>query len=279
MLEINKIHQGDCLTLMKEISNESVDLIISDPPYKTTARGHAGNSGGMLQKEINKKGMVFNHNTILPEDYARYLFNRLKESGHCYIMTNHVNLINMLNQFTSVGFHFIKSLIWDKGNKIMGQYYMSQFEYILFFRKGKGKKINECGTADLLSIPNKKTKGEDGKNIHDTEKPVKLMEVLIKNSSNEGDLVLDPFMGSGTTALACMNLKRRFIGMELDERYYKIAEKRLDKAKLEILNTSIVDEDNVEFIEKNKEVLKQNIATDDGIPPKPKDLGILPKII
>ena len=216
---------------MKNIPNESVDLIITDPPYKTTARGHAGNSGGMLQKEINKKGMVFNHNNILPRDYARFFFNRLKDGGHCYIMTNHTNLIDMLNQFTQVGFHFIKSLIWDKGNKIMGQYYMSQFEYILFFRKGYGKKINNCGTPDLLSIPNKKTKDEFGKNIHDTEKPVKLMEVLIENSSNEGDLILEPFMGSGTTGVACVNLKRDFIGIELDEKYFEIAKERINSAK------------------------------------------------
>ena len=73
-----------------------------------------------------------------------------------------------------------KSLVWDKGNKIMGQYYMSQFEYILFFRKGKGVKINNCGTSDILSVPNKKTEDERGKNLHDTEKPVELMRILIE---------------------------------------------------------------------------------------------------
>lgn len=227
MLELNKIYNMDCLEGMKQIENESVNLIISDPPYKTTARGHAGNSGGMLQKEINKKGNVFKHNSILPRDYARYLFNRLKDGGHCYIMTNHVNLIEMLNEFKSVGFHFIKSLIWDKGNKIMGQYYMSQFEYILFFRKGIGVKINNCGTSDLISIPNNKTK-IDGNNIHDTEKPIELMKILINNSSKEGDLVLDPFMGSGTTAIASLQINRRFIGFEIDEEYHSISEKRLE---------------------------------------------------
>jgi len=230
-METNKIYQGDCLEFMKELEENSVDCIISDPPYKTTARGNAGNSGGMLQKDINKSGNVFKHNSILPREYARYLFNRLKDGGHCYIMTNHVNLIDMLNQFTSVGFNFIKSLIWDKGNKIMGQYYMSQFEYILFFRKGFGKKINNCGTSDLISIPNKKTKGEDGKNIHDTEKPIELMKILIANSTKEGDLVLDPFMGSGTTALACLKINRNFIGMEIDEKYFEIANKRIKEVR------------------------------------------------
>ena len=105
---------------------------------------------------------------------------------------------------------------------------MSQFEYILFFRKGKGKKINKCGTADILSVPNKKTKGEDGKNIHDTEKPVELMKILIENSSQENELVLDPFVGVGATAIACKDLNREYIGIELDEKYYNIACSRID---------------------------------------------------
>ena len=134
----------------------------------------------------------------------------------------------MLNTFTDCGFHFIKSLIWDKGNKIMGQFYMSQFEYILFFRKGRGVKINNCGTSDILSIPNIKTKDKNGNNIHDTEKPVDLMRILIDNSSKEGETVLDPFMGVGGAGIACKNLNRNFIGIELDENYFNIAKDRIE---------------------------------------------------
>lgn len=182
----------------------------------------------MLTKEINKKGMVFTHNNVNISEYLKEFFRLLKEGSHCYVMTNHVNLQEMLNAFTDAGFHFIKSLIWDKGNKIMGQYYMSCFEYILFFRKGKGIKINNCGTPDILSIPNKKTK-IGGKNIHDTEKPVELMKILIENSSKEGDTVLDPFMGSGSTGIACKQTNRKFIGIEIDEQYFKIAEERINE--------------------------------------------------
>ena len=190
-----KLINGNCLDTLKNIPNGSIDLIVTDPPYPTTSRGNAGNSGGMLQKDINKKGKVFTYNNINCKEYAPEFYRLLKDGSHCYVMTNHINLIDMLNTFTDVGFHFIKSLIWNKGNKIMGQYYMSQYEYILFFRKGKGKKINNCGTSDILSISNKKTKDKDGKNIHDTEKPIELMEVLVNNSSQENELILDPFMG------------------------------------------------------------------------------------
>jgi site-specific DNA-methyltransferase (adenine-specific) len=94
-------------------------------------------------------------------------------------------------------------------------------------RKGGERPINDCGTPDILSIPNKKTKGVDGKNIHDSEKPVALMQTLIQNSSNEGDVVFDCFMGSGTTGIAAIKCNRNFIGIELDEKYYQTSQQRI----------------------------------------------------
>lgn len=186
------------------------------------------------------QGQVFKHNNIDCAEYAPEFYRILKDGSHCYVMTNHINLIHMLNTFTDLrteeekekgvkpyGFHFIKSLIWDKGNKIMGQFYMSQFEYILFFRKGRGIKINHCGTSDILSVPNNKLKGNDGKNLHDTEKPVELMKILIDNSSKPNDVVLDPFMGIGSAGIACKELDRQFIGIEIDPAYYQIASNRI----------------------------------------------------
>lgn len=224
------LKNGDCLELIKTIPDKSIDLVVTDPPYKTTSRGNAGNSGGMLQKDINKKGLVFKYNDILPKEYIPELYRVLKDGSHCYIMTNHVNLQEILNVATDSGFKFIKSLIWNKKNKIMGQYYMSQFEYILFFRKGKGKKINHCGTSDILDIPNKKKlKIVMEKNLHDTEKPIELMKILVSNSSNENEIVLDPFMGIGSTGIASKQLNRNFIGFEIDIDYFNIAKRRIDE--------------------------------------------------
>lgn len=110
----------------------------------------------------------------------------------------------------------------------MGQFYMNQFEYILFLRKGAGVKINNCGTSDILSVANKKTKDENGKNIHDTEKPVDLCKILIENSSNENDTIIDPFMGVGACGVAAKQLNRKFIGIELDDTYFGIAKKRIE---------------------------------------------------
>lgn len=224
-----KLINDDAIKTLKSLKSECIDLIITDPPYKVTARGNAGNSGGMMKKKLSMQGKIFEHNDVKPIEYIPEFYRILKDGSHCYIMTNHVNLQEILNVATECGFKFIKSLIWNKGNKIMGQYYMSQFEYILFFRKGKGKKINKCGTADILNVPNKKTKDENGGNLHDTEKPVELMKILVENSSQENEIVLDPFMGIGSTGMACKELRRHFLGIEIDEKYFNIAKERIDK--------------------------------------------------
>lgn len=223
------IYNLDFLDVVQTMEDNSVDLIVTDPPYKTTKRGvsKSTTTGGLVRSELGRQGKIFKHNDIKISEFMPQLYRVLKEGSHCYIMTNHVNLVEMLNVAKECGFHFIKSLIWDKGNKIMGQCYMSQFEYILFFRKGKHKKINYCGTADILSVPNIKSKNEYGQNLHDTEKPVELMEILIKNSSNENDVVFDPFMGIGSTGVACKNLQRNFIGIEIDKEYFDIANDRI----------------------------------------------------
>ena len=224
-----KLINDDAIKTLKSLKSECIDLIITDPPYKVTPKGCAGNSGGMMKTKLTMEGKIFEHNDVKPIEYIPEFYRILKDGSHCYIMTNHVNLQEILNVATECGFKFIKSLIWNKGNKIMGRFYMSQFEYILFFRKGKGKKINNCGTADILNVPNKKTKDENGKNLHDTEKPVELMKILVENSSQENEIVLDPFMGIGSTGMACKELRRHFLGIEIDEKYFDIAKKRIDK--------------------------------------------------
>ena len=131
-----KIYNADAIKIMREMGDNSIDLIIIDPPYKTTKRGISKKTttGGLVRSELGKQGKIFKYNDIKPQEYIPELYRVLKEGSHCYIMTNHVNLQEMINVATESGFHFIKCLIWDKGNKIMGQCYMSQFEYILFLR-------------------------------------------------------------------------------------------------------------------------------------------------
>lgn len=108
---------------------------------------------------------------------------------------------------------------------------MNCFEYIILFRKGGDRQINNCSTPDILSIPIKKLKDENGNNLHDTEKPVELMKILIDNSTNKGDVVFEPFMGIGSTCIACLELHREYIGTEIDKKYFEIAKKRIEQAE------------------------------------------------
>lgn len=224
---------GDCLVEMKNIPDKSIDLIVTDPPYRLTSRGSSGTMSGYWASSLSKQGKVFENNDIDIEEYLPEFYRVLKDGTHCYIMTNQSNLPHFLNVISKSSFKFIKCLIWDKCNKICGRYYMNCFEYIIMLRKGRERTINDCGQGDILRVPNKKTKRNDGKNIHDSEKPITLMEILISNSSNEGDCILEPFMGSGSTGVACINTKRDFIGIELNEEYFKIAEERINNAIIE----------------------------------------------
>lgn len=225
------LRQGDCLEIMKDIPDKSIDLIVTDPPYKLTSRGCSGTMGGYWKEEKAKKGVIFDNNSISCKEYLPEFYRILKNKSILYLMCNNTNLQEMINVATQSGFKFVKSLIWEKGNKICGRYYMNCFEYILLFRKGGDKPIKNCGTPDILKVPIKKQKDINGKNLHNTEKPVELMKILIENSSDENDIILDPFMGIGSTGIASKELNRNFIGIELDEKYYKIACERINNTQ------------------------------------------------
>lgn len=230
---MSDLKQGNCLDLMKYIPDKSIDLIVTDPPYKLTSRGTSGTMGGYWKNEKAKKGIIFDNNNISFDDYFKELYRVLKDDSILYIMCNNKNLRELLNVANDTGFKFVKNLIWEKNNKICGKYYMGCYEYIGLFRKGRDKPINKCGTPDILKIPIKKLKDVNGKNLHDTEKPIELMKILIENSSNINDIVLDPFMGIGTTGIACKELNRNFIGIEIDENYFNIASKRIKVGEIE----------------------------------------------
>ena len=233
------LYNEDALKVLDTMPSESVDMVFSDVPYKTTTRGNAGAMGGFWTTDLVNKGKIFENNDVSPSAYLPQLYRVLKDGSHCYIMTNNLNLQEMLNEGVKAGFRFVKSLIWDKGNLICGTYYMGAFEYILLFRKGKDRPINNCGTPDLLSVPVKKMKDRDGNNLHDTEKPVDLMKIIIENASYPDEVVLDPFMGIGSTGVASLLTGRKFIGCEIDKRYYDIACQRCEDAEKKINNRGL----------------------------------------
>lgn len=244
---------GDCLELMKQIPDNSVDLIVTDCPYKIVAGGvtieekkdersgilrkraisdGTACSNKWIKKDLDevpcavKSGKMFKHNDISFSEWLPDAFRVLKRGSHCYIMINGRNLKELQTEAEKVGFKFVNLLAWRKNNKTPNRYYMQQLEFVLLLRKGGARNINNMGTSNCLDIPN-----IIGKKKHPTEKPVDLMRIFIENSSNEGDIVLDPFAGSGTTGVACLNTNRKFIGIELDENYFNIAKNRIEAAQ------------------------------------------------
>ena len=235
-----EIHNDDCLNVFKTINDNSIDLIVSDIPYKIVSGGCTKDTvkiratkfmGEMLDRysledhNLIKSGKLFKHNDIKFSEFLPSLYRILKDDSHCYLMVNGRNLNELQNEAEKVGFKYQNLLVWDKGNATPNKWYMNACEFILFLRKGKAKNINNLGSKTILSVPNVRNK------MHPTEKPVELMQILIENSSNENDTVLDPFMGSGSSGVACINTHRNFIGIELDKTYFDIAQNRINKLR------------------------------------------------
>lgn len=216
---VNKIYNNCAIEGMRELYNkygECIDLCITDPPYKISSRGKVGK--GVKQKPsgvlTRNDGKVFDNNSLKPEEYVPLIYKLLKPNSHFYIFTNVSNLNNMINVAEKTGFKLHNILIWEKNNCTPNQFYMKNCEYILFFRKGKAKWINNIGTKTVHKFDNVKNK------THPTEKPVELLKLYIENSSSLNDVVLDPFMGSFSLAEACYKSNRHFVGYEIDKEFY-----------------------------------------------------------
>ncbi len=233
--------QGDCLELMKDIPDGSVDCAVIDPPYKIVAGGCrkvalGDECAGIMNKrrESNKRtdwveevrtGKMFKHNNIKFEQWLPELYRVMADKSHTYLMINSRNLSELQNKAEQAGFKFQNLLIWDKGNVTPNRYYMQGYECVLMLRKGGAKNIVNKGTSNILRVPN-----IIGNKKHPSEKPTALLEIMINNSTQEHETVLDMFMGSGSCAVAAINTNRKFIGIELDPDYFKIAEQRISQA-------------------------------------------------
>lgn len=219
------LYNDDYLNVLKNIEDESIDLIVTDPPYKVISGGKPikkGTPSGMLSKN---DGKIFKYNNVDPQELFPELYRVLKNESHCYIMTNTLNLENYLYLSRINNFQLHNLLVWEKNNCTPNRWYMKNCEYILFLRKGNAKKINFIGSKTVHKFDNIL-----GTKNHPTEKPIDLMKYYIENSSNKYDVVLDPFMGSGSTGIACKQTDRNFIGIELDKKYFDIAKKRIEEA-------------------------------------------------
>lgn len=220
MDDIN-IKNGDALKLIKEIPDNSVDLIVTDPPYRLTKRGKSCRPNWMPN---NMGENLFEGEIPNTKEWISECYRVLKEGTHFYTFCNTNDIGEYLEVAKECGFklHNIITMIKDTG--MPNRWYLKNCELILFFRKGRAKKINDMTCRDWIQVkmPTKRT----GK-YHITEKPMSVIDIFITNSSEEGDIVLDLFMGSATTGISCIKNKRKFIGLEKNLNTFTIAENRI----------------------------------------------------
>lgn len=228
-LKYDYIEQGDCLELMKDIPDGSIDLILTDPPYNI-ARKNNFHTMGRAGIDFGEWDKGFDQVKWLNE-----IPRVLKPNGSVIIFNAWANLGDISRYCEGLGLVVKDMLRWIKTNPMprnRDRRYITDYECAVWLVNKNAKWVFHR-QSDTYQRPEFKfgVVGGNEKTIHPTQKPVELMQQLLQIHSNEGDVVLDPFLGSGTTAVAAVNTNRHYIGFELDEKYFDIACKRLDEAE------------------------------------------------
>ena len=212
-----RLLNDDCMEVMKGIGDSKIDMILTDPPYGMSFQSSR-------RKEAYKK--IANDSCLdWVDEFARQCYRVAKDNTAHYIFTSWHH-VDVFKQAFEKHFKVKNILVWVKNNHGSGDLkgdFAPKHELILFLHKGRklynGKRVN-----NILEY------AKTGNKHHPTEKPVDMLEFMLEKFSSEGDWVLDPFMGSGSTGVACRNTSRNFAGIELDEDYFNIAKKRIEDA-------------------------------------------------
>ncbi len=215
-----ELSERDAVDWLRDRPTESVDLLITDPAYESLEKHRAIGTTTRLKHSKSSSNDWFKvfPNARFAELFAE-AFRVLKRNTHFYLLCDAETMFIAKPEAERAGFRFWKPLVWDKRTIGMGYHYRARYEFILFFEKGK-RRLNNLGVADVISLPR----------IHGgypAEKPPELSEVLISQSSQPGDLVGDPFMGSGSVGVAAARLGRRFLGNDLNPQAVRLAADRL----------------------------------------------------
>ena len=212
--------KADAIDWLQSLETESVDLVITDPPYESLEKHRKIGTTTRLKNSAASSNQWFD---IFPnKDFPKLLseiYRVLKNNSHFYLFCDQETMFAIKPMAEAAGFKFWKPLVWDKCAIGMGYHYRARYEFILFFEKGK-RKLQDLSMPDVLQ-EKRVWRG------YPTEKPVPLIEKLITQSSNEGQLVIDPFFGSGATLIAATNLNRRAKGADISTEAHEFANKRI----------------------------------------------------
>jgi site-specific DNA-methyltransferase (adenine-specific) len=210
----------DAVVWLRELPSDSVDVVITDPAYESLEKHRAIGTTTRLKHSKASSNDWFK---IFPnarfEELFRELYRVLRRDSHFYLLCDAETMFEAKPKAEDAGFRFWKPLIWDKCTIGMGYHYRARDEFILFFEKGK-RRLNDLGIADIITVP--RIRGG-----YPAEKPAEIADVLIRQSSRQGEVVCDPFMGSGSVGIAALRLGRRFLGNDVNPEAVRIAAQRL----------------------------------------------------
>ncbi|MDE8035692.1 site-specific DNA-methyltransferase [Actinobacillus equuli subsp. equuli] len=213
----------DAVDWLQGFNSESVDLIITDPPYESLEKHRKKGTTTRLKHSKSSSNDWFQ---IFPNERFEELFKEayrvLKKNRHFYLFCDQETMFIVKPIAEKVGFTFWKPIVWDKVKIGMGYHYRARYEFILFFEKGK-RKLNNLSIPDILA----ETRVYNG---YPTEKPIGISKILIEQSTNIGELVIDPFCGSSSTGLASIQLNRRFKGNDISTNALKLSKERLSSS-------------------------------------------------
>lgn len=218
------IYHGDCREVLPSIAG-AVDVIVTDPPYSSGGFQESGKSGGSIGTRDSTVIQFDNLSTRGYERLMREVLRYANQADEVYAFTDWRMWIHTFDSIEAAGWRVRNMLVWDKGQMGMGMPWRNQHELIAFGKRSPGRIIDG-------KLGNVLRAARSGNRNHPTEKPVDLLTTIIGNS--DGSVVLDPFMGSGTTLRAAKDLGRKAIGIEIEERYCEIAAKRLAQEVLDL---------------------------------------------
>lgn len=222
---VNTVAGEDAVSWLRSLESGSVDLIVTDPAYESLEKHRARGTTTRLKhsKASSNDWFQIFPNTRFPE-FFQEAYRVLAKHRHFYLFCDQETMFVVKPIAEAAGFHFWKPLVWDKQRIGMGYHYRSRYEFILFFEKGK-RRLNDLGIADIIEHPR----------VHrgyPAEKPVAVSSVLIRQSSEPGELVIDPFSGSGSVGVAAVQEGRRFLGTDICEQAVAIANQRIANGRL-----------------------------------------------
>jgi site-specific DNA-methyltransferase (adenine-specific) len=236
-LELNRIYAMDCIEGMAMIPDGSIDLILTDPPFNISMKSNFHTMG--------RKGVDFGEwdKGFDQRTWLSLACDKVKKGGSAVVFNDYKNIGIMNDVFTEKGFVVKELLIWRKSNPMprnRDRLYVTSVEVALWAVKGKGWTFNrqrETYENAIFESPIVNHK----QRYHPTQKPESIITELIKIHSNEGDVIFDPFMGSGTTAAAAARLNRNFVGFEIDPEYVRIANQRLENVRDELAERKLTE--------------------------------------